>query len=111
MAGNDERRRAPRINAKVPVKVIPSDGGAHYMQNTESVNVSERGLYFEMPSGIQPGNKVDLSFTMPPEVTGGLPMKVRCTARVIRVDLQSPDQTRVGVAAHIERFETVIGEV
>lgn len=111
MSENDERRRAPRIPVKVPLKVIPSEGAGQYVQNAESINISERGLYFQMPSGIKPGSTVELSFTMPGEVTGGMAMKIRCTARVVRVEPQSSGDSKVSVAAHIERFETVVAEV
>ena len=109
MSKQDDRRSEPRIPAKVPVKVIPTEGNAQYVQGGESINLSERGLYFEMPGGMKAGSRVDLSFVMPPEVTGGMPMKVRCTARVVRVDTQSGDN-KVAIAAHIERFESVVGE-
>ncbi|HXV73681.1 MAG TPA: PilZ domain-containing protein [Sphingomonadales bacterium] len=110
MSNQDDRRRAPRIPSKVPLKVIPTEGGGQYAQSAESINLSERGLYFEMPGGVKPGSTVDIAFTMPPEVTGGMAMKVRCTARVIRVDAKTGSDGKVGVAAHIERFETVVGE-
>ena len=108
---NDERRRAPRIASKVPIKVIPTEGARHYTQDAESVNLSERGLYFQIPAGgVKPGTTVDIAFTMPREVTGGMAMRVRCTARVIRVDINEGGEGRMGVAAHIERFETIVGE-
>jgi len=109
MASNEEKRRSPRINTKVPLRIVPSEGAAHNPQSAESLNLSERGLYFELPGGVQAGSRVDIAFVMPPEVTGGMPMKVRCTALVVRVDAK-PDSGRVGVAAHIEHFETVVGE-
>lgn len=109
MSNNDERRRAPRMDAKVPVKVIPGEGGGQYVQNAESINLSERGLYFNVQGSMKPGSTLELSFIMPGEVTGGLPMRVRCSARVIRVESPGADG-RVGVAAHIERFETVVAE-
>jgi len=110
MSDQDDRRRAPRIPAKVPVRLVPSEGAGQYTQNAESINVSEEGLYFQMQGGMQAGSKVDLSFTMPSEVTGGLAMKVRCSARVVRVDPKPQADGKVGIAAHIERFETVIAE-
>lgn len=110
MSKQDERRRAPRIPSKVPLKVIPTEGAGHNPQSAESINLSERGLYFEIPGGVRPGSNVEIAFTMPPEVTGGMAMKVRCVARVVRVDPNVGGEERIGVAAHIERFETVVGE-
>jgi hypothetical protein len=110
MSNQDDRRRAPRIPAKVPVKLRPTEGTTPYMHSAESINLSERGLYFVMPGpGMEPGTKIEVTFTMPGDVTGGMPMKVRCTARVVRVEPPSKDG-KIGVAAHIDRFETVVGE-
>lgn len=112
MPGNNEdRRRAPRIPSKVPVKLRSSEGATPYMMSAESINLSERGLYFQMDSGLKLGTTIDLAFTMPGDVTGGMPMKVRCTARVVRVEPANPPDNKVGVGAHIERFETVMAEV
>lgn len=111
MSEQDDRRRAPRIPAKVPVKLRPTEGTTPYMLSAESINLSERGLYFSMEGQpLEPGTRIEVSFTMPPDVTGGMAMKVRCVARVVRVEPQSKTDRKLGVAAHIERFETVVGE-
>ncbi len=109
MAG-DEKRRSTRHDAKFPVKLRPSEGTTPYMQSGESINVSEWGVYFSMDPGMKEGTIIELSFTMPTEVTGGPPMRVRCTARVVRVEKDFKDPNKVGLAAHIERFETIIAE-
>lgn len=111
MSDQDDRRRAPRIPTKVPVKLRPTEGATPYMFSAESINLSERGLYFVIEGQpIQEGTRIDIAFTMPGDITGGMAMKVRCTARVVRVESQSKTERRLAVAAHIERFETVVGE-
>ncbi len=107
---HDDRRKSPRLDHKVPVKLKPSEGTTPYMASGESVNISEEGLYFVTDSPVQPGALIDLSFTMPTGVTGSSPMKIRCTARVIRVDRNPESDGKTAVAAHIERFETIIAE-
>jgi len=109
MAG-EERRRATRHNLKFPVKLRPTEGTTPYVQSGEAISVSEWGVYFSMDPGMKEGTRIDLSFTMPGEVTGGPPMKVRCTARVVRVDRDFGKENRVGLAAQIERFETIVAE-
>ena len=110
MPEQDDRRRAARIPTKVPIKLRPTEGTTPYTVSAESINLSERGLYFVFQGqGMQPGTKIEVSFTMPGEVTGGMPMKVRCLARIVRSESKGADG-KVAVAAHIERFETVIGE-
>jgi hypothetical protein len=109
MSNQDDRRREPRIAAKVAVKLRTTEGANPYMLSAESINLSERGLYFTMQGQMQAGTKIELTFTMPGDVTGGMAMKVRCMARVVRVETPKGDG-KVAVAAHIERFETVVGE-
>ena len=110
MSQQDERRRAPRIPAKVQVKLRPTEGTTPYTVSAESINLSERGLYFVFQGqGMEPGTKIEVSFSMPGDVTGGMPMKVRCIARVVRAESKSAEG-KVALAAHIEKFETVVGE-
>lgn len=108
--GEDERRRAPRIPAKVPVKLRPVEGTTPYMVSADSINLSEHGLFFQMTGPMKPGSRIELSFIMPPEVTGSVSMKVRCVGRVVRVEPNANSDGRTGVAAHIERFETILAE-
>jgi hypothetical protein len=37
-------------------------------------------------------------------------MKIRCSARVVRVDSYESEQGKSGIAAHITRFETIVAE-
>lgn len=110
MSKHDDRRTSPRLDAKVPVKLRPTEGTTPYMLSGESVNVSEGGLLFTLDKEFQPGTTIELSFTMPAAVTGGMPMKVRCTARVIRLDRDGVPEGKVAIAAQIERFETIVAE-
>jgi hypothetical protein len=106
----DERRRAPRIPTKSAVKLRPTEGTTPYMLNAEAENMSERGVFFYFNNAMAVGTSIELSMTMPADVTGGLPMKIRCTARVVRVEPGKTADGKVGIAAHIERFETIIAE-
>jgi hypothetical protein len=108
--GEENRRKAPRIPAKVPVKLRPVEGTTPYMISGDSINISERGLYFQMTGPMKPGTRIELSFTMPPEVTGSMAMKIRCIGRVIRVEPDGKPDGRIAVAAQIERFETILAE-
>jgi hypothetical protein len=106
----DDRRKSQRLDFKVPVKLRPVEGTTPYMISADSINLSERGLLFTVSGPIKAGTRIELSFTMPPEITGSVPMKVRCIGRVVRVDDASGPDGRTGVAAHIERFETILAE-
>jgi hypothetical protein len=107
----DERRRAPRIPVKVPVKLRPTEGTTPYMLSAESINLSGTGVLFSIDAKMKVGSTIELTFTMPTEVVGAVPMKVRCTARIVRVEEAPAGGGKVGVAAHIERFETIVAEV
>lgn len=105
-----DRRRAPRLDFKIPVKLRPTEGNTPYVFSAESINVSECGLLFVLDKKLEKGALVELSFTMPREVTGSSPMKVRCTGRVIRVDRQDMPEGKAGIAADIEHFETILAD-
>lgn len=106
----DERRQGKRHPAKLPVKLRPTEGVTPYSTNAESINVSESGLLFLLDNPVAVGSQLELSFVMPGEVTGGMAMRIRCSARVVRVDTYDNAQGKSGIAAHIERFETIIAE-
>lgn len=103
----DDRRREQRHDIKVPVKLRPTEGVTPYTSEAESVNLSNEGLYFVLNNPPKIGSHVELSFVMPKDVTGGARMKVRCLAKVIRMDTK---EGKAGIAAHIERFESIVAE-
>ena len=106
MSGED-RRREKRHDTKVPVKLRPTEGVTPYTSEAESINLSNQGLYFVVPNAPKIGTHVELSFTMPGDVTGGARMKIRCVARVIRMEMKGG---KAEIAAHIERFESIVAE-
>jgi hypothetical protein len=110
LTAEQDRRSAARLDLKVPVKLRPLEGATPYVFSGKSLNLSERGLFVTMDNPPQVGATIELSFTMPRDLTGSAPMKVRCTARVIRVETKGVSEGKVGIAAHIERFETIVAE-
>jgi len=74
-------------------------------------DISTRGLYFVMDQDLQAGSKLDLTLTLPAEVTRGSEVFVRAQGKVIRVEPRVEDgSTRTGIAAVIERYDIVRGE-
>lgn len=71
---------------------------------TETQNVSARGVYFYLDQSLDPGTRVSVTMTFPPHITLTDPVRVRFSARVLRVD-PAPAGTRIGVAALIEDYE------
>ena len=71
---------------------------------TETQNVSARGVFFYLDRPVAEGTRIDMTLTFPPHVTLTDPVRVRFTARVVRVEAPLP-VSRIGVAAIIEEYE------
>lgn len=71
----------------------------------ETINLSERGIYFKSSHSLDVGEPIELFLTLPTELTGRSPEDVRCHARVVHVDQGVDAYGRTGIGAAIERFE------
>lgn len=72
--------------------------------HTETQNVSARGVFFYLDHAVAAGTKLEVTLTFPPHVTLTDAVRVRFSARVIRVENPLPS-SRIGVAALIENYE------
>jgi len=98
-----DRRTMRRFDMRLPASVeLISSVSREFL--TETQNISARGvfLYLDRPVAFNARMKVTLTF--PPHVTLTDSVRVRFTARVIRVEDPLPS-ARVGVAAMIEDYE------
>lgn len=82
--------------------VVRIEGSEEF--RTETQNVSARGVFFYAQHAVASGAKVDVTLTFPPHITLTDSVRVRFTARVIRVEDPLPS-ARIGVAAMIENYE------
>jgi hypothetical protein len=96
-----DRRTMRRFEMRLPAVVRPE--GASEFQ-TETLNVSARGIFFYLDRAVSAGRKIEVTLTLPPHITLTGAVRVRFTARVIRVDQPLPSM-RVGTAAMIESYE------
>jgi len=71
---------------------------------TETQNVSARGVFFYLDRPVPAGTRCEVTLTFPPHITLTDAVRVRFTARVIRVESPLPS-LRVGTAALIEDYE------
>jgi hypothetical protein len=71
---------------------------------TETQNVSARGVFFYLDQAVAAGTKLEVTLTFPPHVTLTDAVRVRFSARVIRVETPLPS-ARIGVAALIEDYQ------
>ena len=123
MAGR-ERRVSPRKECAVPLRFrIMNNGVGKESQHEarelsrrsslmgtfdgQSVNLSERGIYFTSTQRMNIGEPLEMFFTIPREVTGRESERVRCSARVVHVDEGAGRQGLLGFGAAVDRFETI----
>ena len=103
-----ERRTARRYDLSLPVIIrVPMDNQPS-ARNGKTRDISTRGLYFIIDQDLSAGAELDITLTLPAEVTRGSEVLVRAMGKVVRVD-KRPESgaTRVGVAAVIERYEII----
>jgi len=68
-------------------------------------------LYFIVEQKLEAGSELDLTLTLPAEITHGTEVFVRAIGKVVRVERQSEDGVeRMGVAAVIQRYDIIRGE-
>ena len=103
-----ERRTARRYDLSLPVMIrVPVEKEAS-SRNGKTRDISTRGLYFTVDEDLGAGAELDITLTLPSEVTRGTEVFIRATGKVVRVD-KKPENgaSRVGVAAVIERYEII----
>jgi hypothetical protein len=96
-----ERRTMRRFDMRLPA-VVRLDQNSEF--HTETQNVSARGVFFYLDRSIPAGTRCDVTLTFPPHITLTDAVRVRFTARVIRVESPLPS-LRIGTAAMIEDYE------
>jgi hypothetical protein len=92
-----------RFDMRLPASVRTTGEIASEI-HTETQNVSARGVFFYLDRQVAKGSQLEVTLTFPPHITLTDAVRVRFTARVIRVDSPLPS-ARVGVAAAIEEYE------
>ena len=126
MSGH-ERRISPRKDCVIPVRfriikngTKPSDASVRPTESArgplthahngtldgETVNLSERGIYFISAEKVKVGEELEIYFTLPLEVTGRRSEKVRCHARVVHAE-PLDQEGLMGAGAIVQRFEPV----
>lgn len=98
---SQERRMMRRFDMRLPA-LVRLEGADEFQ--TETQNVSARGVFFYLDRAVAKGTPVEVTLTFPPHITLTDAVRVRFAARVIRVESPSPS-LRVGTAAMIEDYE------
>ncbi len=95
-----ERRGAQRFAVQLPLSV-------HFDGRTVpgfTQDLSGRGMFFYAETALPLGAVVELTFTMPSEITLTENMPVRCRGRVLRASASSAGQ-RSGFAVQLDSYE------
>ncbi len=95
-----ERRGAQRFEVHLPL-------GVHYEGRTFhgfTQDVSGRGVFFYVETALPEGAVVELTFTMPSEITFAESMPVRCRGRVLRASVSQSGQ-RSGIAVQLASYQ------
>jgi c-di-GMP-binding flagellar brake protein YcgR len=108
-----ERRTARRYDLSLPVIIRASQTNktAGESRSGRTRDISTRGIYFTINQELAAGAELDITLTLPAEITRGTEVFVRAQGRVVRVERRSDDGTdRMGVAAVIERYDIIRGD-
>jgi hypothetical protein len=106
-----ERRTSRRYDLSLPVVIRVPVEKTGDSQNGRTRDISTRGVYFTLDKDLESGAELDLTLTLPSEITRGTEVLVRAQGRVIRVEHDDQEGSkRVGVAAVIERYDIIRGE-
>jgi len=93
-----ERRTARRYDLSLPVIIrVPVDREAS-SRNGKTRDISTRGVYFTIDEELGPGAELDITLTLPAEVTRGSEVFIRAMGKVVRVDKNLKMALRVSVS-------------
>jgi c-di-GMP-binding flagellar brake protein YcgR len=106
-----ERRNARRYDLSLPVVIKVPVEKTNGAKNGRTRDISTRGVYFTLDQDLESGTELDITLTLPAEITRGTEVFVRAHGRVVRVDKREGDDTdSIGVAAVIERYDIIRGK-
>jgi hypothetical protein len=105
-----ERRNARRYDLSLPVVIRLPVGNGDGARNGKTRDISTRGLYFTIEQDLIAGAELDITLTLPSEVTRGSEVFIHAMGKVVRVDKAPAGVSRTGVAAVIERYEIIRNE-
>ncbi len=106
-----ERRTTRRYDLSLPVIIrVPAERVVD-SQEGKTRDISTRGLYFVIEQDLSTGSELDITLTLPAEITHGTEVFVRALGKVVRVERHLEEgAVRMGVAAVIERYDIIRGE-
>jgi len=111
MSAMEERRTTRRYDLTLPISIRFAVERLVGRQEGKTRDISTRGLYFVIGQDVDAGSELDITLTLPAEITHGTDVFVRAQGKVVRVERRVEDgEPRMGVAAVIERYDIIRGE-
>lgn len=106
-----ERRTARRYDLTLPVSIRSAVESLIHRQDGRTRDISTRGLYFVVHKELEAGSELDITLTLPAEITHGTDVLVRAQGKVVRLEHRLEDgELRMGVAAVIQRYDIIRGD-
>lgn len=99
-----DQRLFKRYSVKTALRVrIWKSGDSE--QRGESINISQRGIFFVTNATIHKDEVIEILLKMPQEITGELPTEWRCTGLVVHVESVDSPQGKLGIGARFDCYE------
>ncbi len=105
-----ERRLLPRRAFTVPVRYRVLGNDANQMLTGESLNWSDRGVFFTTKHALKVGMPLEMFLKIPYQAGNAASPEVRCAARVVHVKPNVGPDRQSGVGVFVERFEPSVAE-
>lgn len=102
-----ERRLVQRYELSLPVLVCVSRPKPPQFYTAHLRDISTAGVYFRADQSLPVGTELELTLSLPVEVTRGFKVLVRASGKVVRLDEPAGDKQGFGVAAVIERYDII----
>jgi len=107
----EDRRAARRYDLTLPISIRIAAERLVARQEGRTRDISIRGLFFVIRQDVEAGSELDMTLTLPAEITAGTDVFVRAQGKVVRVERRVEDgEPRMGVAAVIEHYDIIRGE-
>ncbi len=98
------RRIARRLSFQAPLRVRIWKSAVPEWR-AESVDLSEKGIFFATDSLLRVGTQVEVRQKMPEEITGDPTTEWVCTGHVVRVEPVDSPAGRLGVGVQFDCYE------
>ena len=98
------RRREWRFDLPLPVKIegkLPQ--GKKFNESSKIENISSKGVYFSLDSGVIIGSKLNLVIDMPKELGGGKKLRLCLGGLTVRLEELDEKTKKQGVALRFHK--------